>query len=149
VKWSARGKTSRSFIFVLAVFVVGAAAYIGWEVVHPEPHALSERIVRDARRELNVEIRELQRKLNATVREAQRAKKDASAEIDKEVQLAMEGIDDIVARARDRLLQLEISPRTQRNRVDRVEGRADEAREMIRELTTDAKQKATEAAPRR
>jgi hypothetical protein len=62
-------------------------------------------------------------------------------EIDKRLSATLEAIDDAIERARNRLTDLDIGLRTQRNRMDRIEGRADEAREMVKELADEAKQK--------
>ena len=75
-------------------------------------------------------------------RKARRDKKDIGAEVEKHREVALRGIDDVVDGARDRLAELDIAIRTQRNRMDRIEGRAEEAREMVKELADEAKQKA-------
>ncbi len=144
VKRSDRGSTSRSFIIVLALVVIAGLGYVAWTfVLHPDPYAVSERVARDARRGVAAEVRDFQRQVDSLEREARQSKKDVSADIDKHMAAALRGIDDVVAAARDRLSDLDIGIRTQRNRMDRIEGRADEAREMVRELAEETKQKVT------
>ena len=70
-----------------------------------------------------------------------------SAEIDKHLAAALQGIDAVVDGARDRLAELDIGIRTQRNRLDRIDGRADEARGMVKELAAEAKQEAKGGEP--
>jgi signal transduction histidine kinase len=129
-------------MIAVAAVVVGGAGYAAWSLLRPDPYSLSERIVRDARREVASEVRDFQRDIDALVRETKRAKKDVAADVDKHLAAALHGIDDVVDGARDRLSDLDIDIRTQRNRLDRIEGRAEEAREMVKELADEAKQKA-------
>ena len=141
VKLSDRGAASRSFVIAAAAVIVGLAGYAGWSLLRPEPYALSERIVRDARREVAAEVREFQRQIDALEHDTKRAKKDLTAEIDKHLDTALRGIDDVVDGARDRMADLDIGIRTQRNRMDRIETRAGEARDMVKDLAGEAKQK--------
>lgn len=142
VKLSSRGAASRSFVIAAAAVIVGLAGYAGWSLLRSDPYAVSERIVRDARREVAAEVREFQRDIDGLERDTKRSKKDLAAEIDKHLDKAQRGIDDVVDGARDRLADMEIGIRTQRNRMDRIETRAGEAREMVKQLATEAKQKA-------
>lgn len=142
VKLSERGAASRSFVIAVAAVVAGGVGYAAWSFLRPDPYSLSERIVRDARREVASEVRDFQRDIDALVRETKSAKKDITADVDKHLAAALHGIDDVVDGARDRLADLDIGIRTQRNRLDRIEGRAEEAREMVKELADEAKQKA-------
>jgi signal transduction histidine kinase len=142
VKRSERGAASRSFVIAVAVAVVGVAGYGAWSLLRPDPYTLSERIVRDARREVTSEVRDFQRDVDTLLRDTKHAKKEVAANIDKHLAAALHGIDDVVDGARDRLADLDIDIRTQRNRMDRIEGRAEEAREMVKELADEAKQKA-------
>jgi hypothetical protein len=128
-------------MIALGAVVVAVAGYAAWMFLRPDPYSLSERIVRDARREVAVEVREFQREVDTLVRAAKQEKRDVSAEIDKHLAEAMRGIDDVVDGARDSLSELDIAVRTQRNRMDRIDARADEAREMVKELAEEAKQK--------
>ena len=99
--------------------------------------------MRDARREVAAEVREFQREIDAhRARREARARRTSRREIDKHLADALRGIDDVVDGARDRLAELDIGIRTQRNRMDRIEARAEEARKMVKELATEAKQKA-------
>jgi hypothetical protein len=129
-------------MIAVAAVIIGLVGYVGWALVRPDPYSLSERIVRDARREVSAEVRDFQREVDAVVRGAKRDKKDVDGVIDQHMTAAMQGIDDVVDGARDRLSELDISIRTQRNRLDRIDTRAEEARSMVRELADEAKQKA-------
>lgn len=141
VRMSERGAAGRSFVIAVAAVIVGLVGYVGWALLRPDPYSLSERVVRDARREISAEVREFQRELDG-MRDAKREKKDVHALIDKHQADAIRGIDDAVEGARDRLSEMDISIRTQRNRLDRIDSRAEEAKNMVNELATEAKQKA-------
>jgi hypothetical protein len=142
VKLSERGAASRSFVIAAGAAVVAVLGYAAWAFLRPDPYSLSERIVRDARREVAAEVREFQREIDTLLRTAKQEKRDVSAELDKRQAEAMRGIDDVVDGARNSLSELDIAVRTQRNRMDRIDARADEAREMVKELAEEAKQKA-------
>jgi hypothetical protein len=130
-------------MIALAAVAVAVLGYAAWALLRPDPYSLSERIVRDARRGVAAEVREFQREVDTIVRDAKRDnKKDVGAELDKHLAVTLREIDDVVDGARDRLAELDIAIRTQRNRMDRIEGRAEEAREMVKELATEVKQKA-------
>jgi len=145
VRLSLRGKVSRSFVVAVAIAIVAVAGYVAWTYLRHDPYTVSERIARDARRGVAAEVREFQHDID-TLTHAPQGKKDVNAEVDKHLAAALQGIDDVVAEARDRLADLDIAVRTQRNRMDRIDGRADEAREMLKELAEDAKQKAAGGA---
>jgi hypothetical protein len=140
------GSVSRSFAIAVGIAIVGVAGYVTWTYLRPDPYTVSERIARDARRGVAAEVREFQRDVDTLMHESPQTKKNIPAEIDKHLAAALQGIDDVIAEARDRLGDLDIAVRTQRNRMDRIDGRADEAREMVKELAEDAKQKAAGAA---
>jgi len=129
-------------MIALAAVAVAVLGYAAWALLRPDPYSLSERIVRDARRGVAAEVREFQREVETIVRDAKRDKKDVGAELDKHLAVTLREIDDVVDSARDRMAELDIAIRTQRNRMDRIEGRAEEAREMVKELATEVKQKA-------
>ena len=141
VTHSEQGAASRSFVVGVTAVVLGVAGYTTWSLLRPGPESMSERVVRDARREVAAEVREFERKLDALSHDTKRDRKDMRVEIDKRLSATLEAIDDAIERARNRLTDLEIGLRTQRNRMDRIEGRADEAREMVKELADEAKQK--------
>ena len=128
-------------MIAVAIAIVGVVGYVAWAFLRPDPYTVSERIARDARRAVAAEVREFQRDVDGLARGASQGK-NVAADVDKHMAAALQGIDDVVADARDRLADLDIAIRTQRNRLDRIEGRADEAREMVRELADEAKQKA-------
>jgi hypothetical protein len=138
---SEQGAASRSFVVGVTAVILGVAGYTTWSLLRPGPDSMSERIVREALREVAAEVREFERKLDALAHDSKRDRKDMRAEIDKRLASTLQGIDDVTARARTRLTDLEIGIRTQRNRMDRIEGRADEAKEMVKELADEAKQK--------
>jgi hypothetical protein len=102
VRLTVRGAAGRSFVIALAAVIIGLAGYVGWVLLRPDPYSLSERVVRDARREISAEVREFQRELDG-VRDAKREKKDVHATIEKHQADAIRGIDDAVDGARDRL----------------------------------------------
>ncbi len=136
VRLSDRGGASRSFVIAAVAAIAGVVGYAAWSLLRPDPYALSERIVREARRDMAEAVRDFQREIDG----AMRGKPDASAEIDRHMAAALQAIDDIVDAARDRVADLDIGIRTQRNRIDRLEGRGEEAREMVKELAGEAKQ---------
>ncbi|MDX2165795.1 MAG: hypothetical protein SF182_01980 [Deltaproteobacteria bacterium] len=138
-----RGRTSGSFLLAVAAVIVGVGGYAAWTFLRPDPYALSERVVREARRGLAYEVREFQRGLDDVVRNAKKAGKDPEAAVDSEVEKADKAIDDVVSAARDQLADLDVELRTQRNRMDRIQTRAQEARDIIAEHAEEAKEKAT------
>ena len=142
---SERG-AARSFVIAMAAVIVAVVGYAGWSLLRPDAYSLSERVVRDARRGLAAEVRDFHRDIESLVRNAKDGDA-ASAEIDKILADANRGIDDVVDGARDRMGELDIGIRTQRNRLDRIDSRADEARGMIKELAAEAKQKLTAGQP--
>ena len=146
VRLSERG-AARSFVIAVAAVVVAVAGYAGWALLRPDPYSLSERIVRDARREVAAEVREFQRDVDGLVGKSTGDATAVGAEIDKHLNAALQGIEDVVDGARDRLADLDIGIRTQRNRLDRIDGRAEEARGMVKELAAEAKQKVQAATP--
>lgn len=145
VRLSERG-AARSFVIAVAAVIVAVAGYAGWALFRPDPYSLSERIVRDARREVAAEVREFQRDVDG-LGKSKGEPTAVSAEIDKHLNAALQGIDDVVDDARNRLADLDIGIRTQRNRLDRVDGRAEEARGMVKELAAEAKQKVQAGVP--
>lgn len=137
-----RGRTSGSFLIAVGVAVLAVGGYLAWTLLRPDPYALSERVVRDARRALAYEVREYQRGLDDVVRDAKRTHADVDAAIDKATDKARQDLDDVVSDAREQLGEIDVELRTQRNRMDRIETRAHEAREMITEFGEETKAKA-------
>lgn len=144
VRLSERG-AARSFVIALAAVIVAVAGFAGWTLFRPDPYALSERIVRDARRAVAAEVREFQRDVDG-LSASKGDPATVGVEVDKHLDTALHGINDVVDGARDRLADLDIGIRTQRNRLDRIDGRAEEARAMLRELAVEAKRR-TETTP--
>lgn len=139
---SERGRTSGSFLVAVGLVALAVGGYLGWTFLRPDPYALSERVVRDARRGLSSEVREFQRALEDVVRDARRGSGDVPGAVDAASNKALQGVDDVVRDARARLADIDIALRTQRNRLDRIESRANEARDMIAEFAEEAKAKA-------
>lgn len=138
VRLSERGAASRLSVIAAATVIAGVVGYAGWSQFRPDPYSLSDRIVREARRDMAAKVRDFQRDVDAAVSD----KQNVSPAIEAHMADALQGIDEIVDEARDRVADLDIDIRTQRNRIDRIEGRAEEAREMVKELADEAKQKA-------
>lgn len=139
---SQRGRTSGSFLVAVAALVALVGGYAVYSLLRPDPYQLSERVVRDSRRLLSSQVREFQRDADAAVRESKRRGKDVGERLDKLVSDSQRQIDEIVDNAREQLADLDVELRTQRNRMERITGRAQEAREMIGEYAEDAKKKA-------
>lgn len=139
---SQRGRTSGSFLLAVFAVVVGVAGYAAWTFLRPDPYALSERVVRDARRSVSYEVRQFQRGLDDVLREARRAGTSPADAIDRAAAKANAGIDTVIDDARSQLADLDIHLRTQRNRLSRIEARAQEARDMIAEQADGAKARA-------
>jgi chromosome segregation ATPase len=128
-------------MFAVAAVIFALVGYVGWALLRPDPYSVSERIVRDARRDVAAEVRDFQRDVDVATRDAKRDQKDVAAVIDGHRDETLKDIDEVVDSARDRLSQLDISLRTHRNRLDRIDSRAEEARHMVNELAAEAKQK--------
>lgn len=141
---NARGRTSGSFLVAIGVVALAIGGYLAWTILRPDPYALSERIVRDARRTMAYEVREFQRNLDEVVREAKKNNEDVAGAIDAATDEVRQELDDVVSAARDRLSELNVQLRTQRNRMDRIDGRAQEAREIITEFAEETKAKLSE-----
>jgi chromosome segregation ATPase len=139
---SERGRASGSFLMALGVAVLAVGGYLAWMFLRPDPYALSERVVRDARRTLAYEVREFQRGLDDVVREARSQNASVEAAVDAAAAKARNDLDAVVAEAREQLADIDVELRTQRNRLDRIETRAQEAREMITEFAEETKAKA-------
>lgn len=142
-----RGRTSGSFLIAVGIVVLAVGGYLVWSYVRPDPYALSERVVRDARRSLSFEVREFQRNLDGVVRSARKSNKDVGAAIDQAADRARQELDQVVSAARGKLAEIDVALRTQRNRMDRIESRAQEAREIVTEFAEETKAKATATPP--
>ncbi len=139
---SERGRASGSFLLAISAVVLAIGGYLAWGFLRPDPYALSERVVRDARRGLAYEVREFQRGLEEIVREAKRSGKDVAGSIEDSADKARKGIDGVLEDASESLADLDLELRTQRNRIDRIETRAQEARAMVGQYAEEAKAKA-------
>ena len=144
---NARGRASGSFLIAIGVVVLAVGGYLAWTFLRPDPYALSERVVRDARRALAYEVREFQRSLDDVVRDTKKKNGDVPQAIDTAAEKARKELDDVVAGARDRLSEIDVELRTQRNRMDRIETRAQEAREIITEFAEETKAKLRATPP--
>jgi len=141
------GRASGSFLMAIGVVALAVGGYLAWTFLRPDPYALSERAVRDARRALAYEVREFQRSLDDVVRDTKTKNGDIPAAIDAAADKARKELDDVVTSARDRLSEIDVDLRTQRNRMDRIETRAQEAREIITEFAEETKAKARGTPP--
>jgi len=92
-------------------------------------------------------VREFQRSLDDVVRDTKTKNGDIPAAIDAAAEKARKELDDVVTSARDRLSEIDVDLRTQRNRMDRIETRAQEAREIITEFAEETKAKARGTPP--
>ncbi len=137
-----RLQASPSFLVAVTAVVVIAVGYLAWSVLRPDPYVRSERVVREARRELAYQVREFQRNLDDVVRQARGAGRDPAQAIDEAAARAQKNLEQVVDAARDRLADLDVELRTQRNRMNRIETRAREARDMVVEAAEQAKAKA-------
>jgi len=81
------------------------------------------------------------------VRDARKSNADVGKAIDTAADKARKDLDDVVTDARDRLSEIDVELRTQRNRMDRIETRAQEAREIITEFAEETKAKARGTPP--
>jgi hypothetical protein len=142
VRLSQRGAASRSFVIAIAAVVAAGVGYTGWSLLWADPYALSERTVRDSRREVASVMRDLEREVDTILRAAQSRGKAVGPEMDERAAAALQAIDEIVDRAGERLGRLDIDIRTQHNRMDRIAGRTGEAKAMVKQLIDEAKQKA-------
>ncbi|MGH7786199.1 MAG: hypothetical protein ACRERC_04995, partial [Candidatus Binatia bacterium] len=141
---SERGRTQASFLVTLLVVVAVIGGYVAWTFLRPDPYALSERMVRESRREVTTVVREFQRDLDRLGRDKGA---DLGKRIEQESAEAVADIEALVSDARDRLGELDIDLRTERNRMDRIKARAQEGQEMIAEYAAEAKAKLQDAAP--
>ncbi|MFN8641545.1 MAG: hypothetical protein U0802_07780 [Candidatus Binatia bacterium] len=137
-----RGRASGSFLISVAVVVLAVGGYLAWTFLRPDPYALSERVVRDARRALASEVREFRRDAEIAVRDVRKQNGDAAAAVDAAADKARRDLDEVIDAARRQLGEIDVELRTQRNRMDRIETRAQEAREMIAEYAEEMKTKA-------
>jgi hypothetical protein len=142
VMLSERGRASGSFLLAVVAVVALVGGYVAYSLLRPDPYELSERVVRDSRRLLSAEVREFQRDVDGALRNGAGAER----QVDEVTASALRDVDAVVDDARDQLAELDISLRTQRNRMERIDGRAREAREMIEEYAAEAKNKARDQA---
>ncbi len=126
-----RGRASGSFLLAIGAVALAIGGYLAWGFLRPDPYALSERAVRDARRALAYEVREFQRGLEDVTREAKQSGKDVAAAVDESAATARKGVDQVIEDARTQLSDLDVELRTQRNRMDRIETRAQVARDLF------------------
>jgi len=131
----------------IGVVILAVGGYLAWTFLRPDPYALSERVVRDARRALANEVREFQRNLDDVVRDAKKNNSDVGAAIDKAADKARRDLDDVVSDARARMSAIDVELRTQKNRMERIETRAQEAREIVTGVAEDTKARARATPP--
>lgn len=141
---SERGGNRASFLVTLVVVVAVIAGYIAWTFLRPNPYALSERIVRESRREVTAAVREFQGELDRVTRERGA---DVEKRIEEETASAVADVDALVDDARDRIGDLGIDLRTERNRMGRIKTRAQEAKDIIAEYADEARAKLQSGTP--
>lgn len=127
-------------MIAIATVVAAGVGYAGWSLLWADPYALSERTVRDARREMAAAVRDVGREVDTILRAAKSSGKAAGPAIDQRAAAALQAIDDIVERVGERLDRLDIDVRTQHNRMDRIASRAEEAKAVVKQLADEAKQ---------
>lgn len=140
----ARGATSPSFIIFAILVVAGVcalAATWGWRLFTPDPYALSERLVREFRREMGKTVRTFQSRVDALERQAKRGDREAAAALAAQRVEMLRTIDEMVEEAHARVVDLELAARTEKNRLDRIERRAEETRQTITAIAAEAEQK--------
>ena len=103
-----RGRTSASFLIAVLVVLVAVGGYVAWTYLRPDPYALSERVVRDARRELSDEVRDFQRNGEEVAHAAKQKGKDPGAAIEEAANKARKEIDAVIRESRDRLAGLDV-----------------------------------------
>ncbi len=136
---SSRGASSPSFIAAVAIVVVGVGGYGLWTFLRPSPHASSETVVREFARDAGREVSTLRRELRGIKAKGSGDVDAALAAVDKEAEKAVEQLEARGDEARDELAELEIAIGTQRNRLQRIETREKEAKELITGLVEEAK----------
>ncbi len=137
---SSRGASSPSFIAAVAIVVVGVGGYGLWTFLRPSPHASSETVVREFARDAGREVSTLRRELRGIKAKGGGGNVEAAlAAVDKEAEKAVEQLEARGDEARDELAELDIAIGTQRNRLQRIETREKEAKELITGLVEEAK----------
>ena len=136
---SSRGASSPSFIAAVAIVVVGVGGYGLWTFLRPSPHASSETVVREFARDAGREVSTLRRELRGIKAKGSGEVDAALAAVDKEAEKAVEQLEARGDEARDELAELDIAIGTQRNRLQRIETREKEAKELITGLVEEAK----------
>jgi uncharacterized membrane protein YccC len=140
-------RSSPSFQIAVAGLLLAVVGYALWSYFRPNPYAVSEQMVRDFIGRASTDVRDFRRDLQALVSRAKQKELEADAliaEIDQLVASASQRVDQHYDEAIDRLLDLEIRLRTQRNRRGRIATRANEAKELIADLGEEAKEKLRE-----
>jgi hypothetical protein len=93
------------------------------------------------------EARDFQKGVEEAVRAAKRSGRDPGAAIDEAAAKADARIERVVDSARDRLAEIDTELRTQRNRLERIQMRAKEARDLVAEFAGEAKAKVQPSGP--
>lgn len=135
---------SPSFIVAVTLLVAGTVGYIGWHLWRPNDVVASEQVVRRFAGAVAKEVGPLRRKLRrltgaATMTEAERTA--AAKQLEELADDANDRIDQLVEDASSEIEAMDrISVKTQDNRINRIEDRAQEARAAITAAVTEAKQ---------
>ena len=140
-------RTSPSFIIAIGVVVLALLAYGMWAYLRPSPHAASENVVRELSRTLGREVSAFRREMRTFADQKlpdAKARNAAVASVDERTEKALERIEKHADAARDELSDWDIPIRTQRNRNDRLGTREDEAKELIKGIAEETKEKLRE-----
>ena len=138
-----RGRASGSFLMAIGVVALAVGGYLGMDLSAAGP----VRVVRAGGAGCAPGVglrgaREFQRSLDDVVRDTKKKNGDVPAAIDAAADKARQELDDVVSGARERLSEIDVELRTQRNRMERIETRAQEAREIVTEFAEETKAKA-------
>ena len=141
------GRSSPSFILVVAALVLGVVVYGAWSYLRPSPHAASEQVVRDLARTLGKEVNAFRREMRGVAGQKSSdgsARNAALASVEERTRNAIERVEKHTEDARDQLAEWEIPIRTQRNRNQRLGTREEEAKELIQGIAEETKAKLRE-----
>ena len=140
------GRSSPSFILVVAALVLGVVVYGAWSYLRPSPHAASEQVVRELARTLGKEVNAFRREMRGVAGKSSDgpARNAALASVEERTRNAIERVEKHTEDARDQLAEWEIPIRTQRNRNQRLSTREEEAKELIQGIAEETKAKLRE-----
>lgn len=140
-------RSSPSFFIAIAVVMLALLAYGMWAYLRPSAHAASEQVVRELARTLGREVSAFRREMRSLADQKlpdAKARSAAVASVDERTEKALERVEKHADAARDELSDWDIPIRTQRNRNDRLGTREDEAKELIKGIAEETKEKLRE-----